>query len=112
MIDPISSAVTLTPNPYYNLFCAGQAQLADGRILVVGGFALSRGYLMHFLLDDQTISRDQFYQLYEEAEQGKPIHIGCAQGDWTLGWLYVYESHCFTDDAALNAYMKQHFGSS
>ncbi len=81
-------------------------------VVVVSGFAMSRGYLMHFLLDDQTISRDQFYQLYEEAKQGKPIHVGCAQGDWTLGWLYLYESHCFTDDAALNAYMQQHFGSS
>jgi hypothetical protein len=28
----------LVPNPYYNLFCAGQAQLPDGRILVVGGY--------------------------------------------------------------------------
>ena len=31
--------VTLVPNPYYNLFCSGQSQLADGRILVVGGYA-------------------------------------------------------------------------
>ena len=36
--DPATGAITLVPNPYHNLFCAGQAQLADGRILVVGGF--------------------------------------------------------------------------
>jgi hypothetical protein len=36
--DPATGSLTLVPNPYYNLFCAGQAQLPDGRILVVGGF--------------------------------------------------------------------------
>ena len=30
--------ITLVPNPYYNLFCSGHSQLADGRILVVGGY--------------------------------------------------------------------------
>ena len=36
--DPATNQMTLVPNPYYNLFCAGQSQLADGRILVVGGY--------------------------------------------------------------------------
>src|SRR5439155_12035 len=36
--DPGTGNITLVPNPYYNLFCAGQSQLADGRILVVGGY--------------------------------------------------------------------------
>lgn len=35
--DPVTGGVTLVPNPYYNLFCAGHTQLADGRILVAGG---------------------------------------------------------------------------
>ncbi|HXT27825.1 MAG TPA: LamG-like jellyroll fold domain-containing protein, partial [Vicinamibacterales bacterium] len=35
--DPVTGTITLVPNPYYNLFCAGQAQLPDGRILVAGG---------------------------------------------------------------------------
>ena len=35
--DPVTGTVTVVPNPYYNLFCAGQAQLPDGRILVAGG---------------------------------------------------------------------------
>jgi hypothetical protein len=36
--DPATGAITLVPNPHYNLFCAGHSQLADGRILVVGGY--------------------------------------------------------------------------
>jgi uncharacterized repeat protein (TIGR01451 family) len=36
--DPVTGTITLVPNPYYNLFCSGQAQLPDGRILVVGGY--------------------------------------------------------------------------
>ena len=36
--DPATGTVTLVPNPFYNLFCSGQSQLGDGRILVVGGF--------------------------------------------------------------------------
>jgi concanavalin A-like lectin/glucanase superfamily protein/galactose oxidase-like protein/Big-like domain-containing protein len=35
--DPATGAITLVPNPFYNLFCAGQAQLPDGNILVAGG---------------------------------------------------------------------------
>jgi Concanavalin A-like lectin/glucanases superfamily/Galactose oxidase-like, Early set domain/Bacterial Ig domain/Carboxypeptidase regulatory-like domain/Kelch motif len=36
--DPATGSITLVPNPYFNLFCSGHSQLADGRILVVGGF--------------------------------------------------------------------------
>ncbi len=36
--DPATGSMTLVPNPYYNLFCGGQAQLPDGRILVAGGY--------------------------------------------------------------------------
>jgi len=39
---PRPGSVTLVPNPYYNLFCAGISQLADGRILVVGGYDSGR----------------------------------------------------------------------
>jgi hypothetical protein len=35
--DSATGTITLVPNPFYNLFCAGQAQLPDGRILVAGG---------------------------------------------------------------------------
>ena len=88
--------------------------IAGVLVLVVGvsGFALSRGYLIHYLIDDQTISRDEFYHLVDEAEQGQPVHLACAQGELALGWLYVYESHCFTSETAMQSYMKQHFGSS
>src|SRR5207245_9634154 len=36
--DPVTGTITLVPNPFSNLFCAGQAQLPDGRVMVVGGF--------------------------------------------------------------------------
>ena len=36
--DPVTGNLTLVPNPYFNLFCSGHSQLADGRILVVGGY--------------------------------------------------------------------------
>lgn len=83
-------------------------------VLVAGvaGFAFTRGFFMHFVLDDQTISRDAFWSLADQAMDGGDIHLGCAQGDWTLGFVYVYEIHCFTDDDALDAYMQEHFGSS
>jgi len=37
-IDPATGNLTLVPNPYYDLFCSGAAQLPDGRILTVGGY--------------------------------------------------------------------------
>ncbi|MBI1258464.1 MAG: hypothetical protein GC204_13435 [Chloroflexi bacterium] len=80
-------------------------------VVVIGGFAMSRGYLMHFLIDNQTISRDDFYRnAFAPADQQIPMH--CVQGDWTPGWLYIYEVHCFSTDAAAADYMRQHFGSS
>jgi hypothetical protein len=36
--DPVTGAITLVRNPFYNVFCSGQAQLPDGRILFAGGF--------------------------------------------------------------------------
>ena len=36
--DPATGSLTLVPNPYFDLFCSGGSQLADGRILVVGGY--------------------------------------------------------------------------
>lgn len=35
--DPATQAFTVLPNPGYDLFCAGHAYLADGRVLVPGG---------------------------------------------------------------------------
>jgi hypothetical protein len=36
--DPATGAITLIPNPFYNLFCSAATPLADGRILVAGGY--------------------------------------------------------------------------
>lgn len=41
--DPSSGAIKQVPNAAADLFCAGQAVLADGRVLVLGGTATSGG---------------------------------------------------------------------
>jgi hypothetical protein len=35
--DPVTQAFTPVPNPYSQIFCSAHVQLADGRIVVVGG---------------------------------------------------------------------------
>jgi hypothetical protein len=35
--DPVTQAITVPPHVGYDLFCAGHAQLADGRVLIAGG---------------------------------------------------------------------------
>ncbi|WP_158867385.1 galactose oxidase-like domain-containing protein [Leifsonia sp. AG29] len=43
LLDPVSGTYIQVPNGAVDLFCAGQAVLADGRIAVVGGTATSGG---------------------------------------------------------------------
>ncbi|MGO4534939.1 galactose oxidase-like domain-containing protein [Leifsonia sp. 2MCAF36] len=43
LLDPVSGSYIQVPNGAVDLFCAGQAVLADGRIAVVGGTATSGG---------------------------------------------------------------------
>ena len=43
LYDPTSGAITQVPTAAADLFCAGQAVTADGRILVIGGTATSGG---------------------------------------------------------------------
>jgi chitodextrinase len=43
VLDPQTGTVTSVPEAAADLFCAGQAVLADGRVLVVGGTATSGG---------------------------------------------------------------------
>jgi chitodextrinase len=43
VFNPQTAAVTQVPNASADLFCAGQAVLADGRVLVVGGTATQGG---------------------------------------------------------------------
>ena len=40
-----------------------------------------------------------------ESLRNPDIHINCAQGEWTPGWLYVYEVHCFDTQEEVTAYM-------
>jgi hypothetical protein len=37
--NPVTSVFTAVPNNFTNMFCSGQCQLADGRLLVAGGHA-------------------------------------------------------------------------
>lgn len=72
-------------------------------VLVVGacGFALTRGYLMRFVVNDTEISRDVYYQMaYDPAAPSRTC-----TADWTVGWIYFYEIHCFDSEAALSAYI-------
>ena len=62
-------------------------------VLVVGvsGFALTRGYLMRFIVNDTEISRDAYYQMaYDPAAPSRTC-----TAEWTVGWIYFYEIHCF-----------------
>ncbi len=43
--DPAANVMTPVPNSFTNLFCAGHARLADGRILVAGGHDSESGIL-------------------------------------------------------------------
>jgi N-acetylneuraminic acid mutarotase len=43
LLDPATGTTTQVPNAAADLFCAGQAVLSDGRILVVGGTSTSGG---------------------------------------------------------------------
>jgi fibronectin type 3 domain-containing protein len=44
VLDPQTGSVTHVPDAAADLFCAGQAVLADGRVLVVGGTATQGGF--------------------------------------------------------------------
>jgi Domain of unknown function (DUF1929)/Bacterial Ig domain len=43
VLDPQTGQVTQIPNAKADLFCAGQAVLADGRVMVIGGTATDEG---------------------------------------------------------------------
>jgi hypothetical protein len=43
VLDPQTGQVTQIPNAKADLFCAGQALLADGRVMVIGGTATDQG---------------------------------------------------------------------
>lgn len=80
----------------------GVAALA---LVVVIGFAFSRGYFMHYVVEGQSYSRDEFLALVDEATRNPDIRISCAQGAPALGWLYVYEVHCFDTEEEVLRFM-------
>jgi hypothetical protein len=55
--DPATGTLTTLADPPYNIFCAGQAQLPDGRILVAGGYdSASLGASGATIFDPVTMS--------------------------------------------------------
>ncbi|MEP7293667.1 MAG: hypothetical protein ABI835_17905 [Chloroflexota bacterium] len=77
-------------------------------VVVVSGFALSRGYLIRFNVNDQPISRDAFYaNAFAAPESQIPMH--CAQVHPALGLLYVYEVNCFATQDAVSTYMEMRY---
>ncbi len=74
-------------------------------VLVAGGFAFSRGYFIHFVVEGKTLSRDEFYALADESLRDPDVHVNCAQGEWIPGWLYIYEIHCFDTQEEVSAFM-------
>jgi hypothetical protein len=81
-------------------------------IVVVGGFAMSRGYLMRFNMNETQISREAFYRAaYDLRNFGaysviNPERAMHCTSEWALGWSTVYEIHCFDTPEAVNGYME------
>ncbi|MFN8448168.1 MAG: hypothetical protein U0521_06170 [Anaerolineae bacterium] len=79
-------------------------------VMVAAGFAVSRGYLMRFTLDDAPISRDWFFDnAYDTSDNQTPMY--CTSGA-AVGFIYLWEVRCYTTSAALDAYMSPSSGSS
>lgn len=74
-------------------------------IMVISGFALTRGYLIRFNVNGERISRETFYAYADDAMASEQFTLGCAQGEPAFGLLYVYEVNCFDTQAAVEAYM-------
>ena len=82
------AAAPSCPIPYYNLFCSGHSQLADGRILVVGGYAPPNlGAANANIFDPVTLSwsalpnmayRRWYPTLDDAARRPCPDHLRCA----------------------------------
>lgn len=79
-------------------------------VVVAAGFAVSRGYLMRFVVDDQTISREAYLDnAYDTSDNHIPMY--CTSGA-AVGFVYLWEVRCYTTAAALDAYMSPSSASS
>jgi hypothetical protein len=74
-------------------------------VMVISGFALTRGYLMRFNVNGERISRERFYAYADDALNSEEFKLGCGQGEPAFGWLYVYEINCFDTQAGVESYM-------
>jgi hypothetical protein len=72
-------------------------------VVVVSGFALSRGYLMRFVVNGADISRDEYYRrAYASLEDQTSMY--CTSGA-TLGFVYLWEVQCFSTPDELDNFM-------
>lgn len=79
-------------------------------VVVAAGFAVSRGYLMYFVLDDTTISRDWYFNNAYDTSANH-VTMYCTSGA-TVGFVYLWEVRCYSTHEALDAYMQPQSGSS
>lgn len=77
-------------------------------VLLIGGFAISRGYLTRHVFNGKDISRDEYFQLVEPVRDTDKM-LGCVP-NMVLG-LVVYEVQCFDTEAAVDAYLRQKHGT-
>lgn len=72
-------------------------------VIVASGFAVSRGYLMRFVVDGTDISREAYYHnAYARVQDQPPLY--CTSGA-SLGLVYVWEVQCFSTSDALDNFM-------
>jgi len=83
VFDPTTNTTTQVPNAKADLFCAGQAVMADGRVLVIGGTATDGGFgvndITAFNYDTQTwtalapMQRKRWYATGTTLSDGKVL---------------------------------------
>ena len=77
-------------------------------IVLIGGFAFSRGYFVRYVFNGEDLSRDQYFQMVETVRRTDTM-MGCAP-QWSLEAVYIYEIQCFDTEEAVMSYMKQRDG--
>ncbi len=74
---------------------------AFAAVFAFTAYLFINGYMAGFMLDEQWISRDEFYDRAYHPEKYDDRSIGC-YSHWN-GLFMV--NHCFSDDAALSTFI-------
>lgn len=85
---------------HWRAFVAGIVGFAA--VFALTTYLFINGYLMGFMIDEQWISRDEFYDRAYHPENYSNPTIHC-HGHWS--GLYLV-NHCFSDQEDLNAFME------